>query len=143
MILVGGRGWLFDQVFAQVEALGLGNRVRFVGYVPDEMLPSWYNAATALVYPSLYEGFGLPIIEAMACGTPVVAANSSSLPEAGGATRFTLTHMTPTNLARRIGQLLDDETLRGRAWRRRPHSGGASLPGIRPGTTCWPCISEH
>ncbi len=84
LVLVGGKGWLFAEIFAKVAALGLQNRVRFAGYVPDEMLPWWYNAASLLVFPSLYEGFGLPVVEAMACGTPVVAAKSSSIPEAGG-----------------------------------------------------------
>lgn len=85
LVLVGGKGWLFADVFAKVTDLGLQERVRFTGYVPDEALPWWYNAASLLVFPSLYEGFGLPVVEAMACGTPVVAANSSSIPEAAGA----------------------------------------------------------
>jgi len=84
LVLVGGKGWLFADIFAKVTALGLQERVRFAGYVPDEALPWWYNAASLLVFPSRYEGFGLPVVEAMACGTPVVAANSSSIPEAAG-----------------------------------------------------------
>ena len=84
LVLVGGKGWYYDEIFARVVDLGLENRIRFTGYVPDAELPLWYNAASMLVFPSVYEGFGLPIVEAMACGTPVVAANSSSIPEAGG-----------------------------------------------------------
>ena len=84
LVLVGGKGWLYEAIFARVAALGLERRVRFAGYVDDDDLPLWYNAAAALVLPSRYEGFGLPIVEALACGTPVVAANASSLPEAGG-----------------------------------------------------------
>jgi glycosyltransferase involved in cell wall biosynthesis len=84
LVMAGGKGWLFAEIFAKVEALGLQDRVRFVGYVPDEALPWWYNAAALLVFPSLYEGFGLPVVEAMACGTPVIAANTSSIPEAAG-----------------------------------------------------------
>ena len=72
LVLVGGKGWLFDEIFARVTALGLQDRVRFTGYVADEALPLWYNAATLLAFPSLYEGFGMPVVEAMACGTPVV-----------------------------------------------------------------------
>ncbi len=83
-MLAGGKGWLYDELLARVGQLGLGERVRFAGYVPDEALPLWYNAAEILVMPSLYEGFGLPIVEAMACGTPVVAADVSAMPEAGG-----------------------------------------------------------
>jgi glycosyltransferase involved in cell wall biosynthesis len=84
LVLVGGKGWLFAEIFARVEALGLRERVIFTGYVPAEELPLWYNAASLLVFPSLYEGFGMPIVEAMACGTPVIAAATSSIPEATG-----------------------------------------------------------
>lgn len=84
LVLVGGKGWLYDEIFARVERLGLSGRVHFTGYVPDEELPLWYNAATLLAFPSVYEGFGMPVVEAMACGTPVVAANTSSIPEAAG-----------------------------------------------------------
>ena len=84
LVLVGGKGWLFDDIFRQVQALGLAERVIFTGYVPDGDLPLWYNAAELLVFPSVYEGFGLPVVEAMACGTPVIAAKSSSIPEAVG-----------------------------------------------------------
>lgn len=84
LVLVGGKGWFYDEIFAQVERLGLQERVRFAGYVPDEALPLWYNAASLLVFPSIYEGFGIPIIEAMACGTPVIAADTSAVPEAAG-----------------------------------------------------------
>lgn len=84
LVLVGGKGWLYDEIFAQVQALHLTERVIFTGYVPDEELPLWYNAALALVFPSVYEGFGMPVVEAMACGTPVIAADCSSIPEAAG-----------------------------------------------------------
>jgi glycosyltransferase involved in cell wall biosynthesis len=84
LMLVGGKGWLYDEIFARVEALNLSSEVHFVGYVPAEELPFWYNAAVLFAYPSLYEGFGLPPLEAMACGTAVVASTSSSLPEVIG-----------------------------------------------------------
>ncbi len=84
LVLVGGKGWLYDDIFRQVQALGLAERVIFTGYVPDDELPLWYNASELFVFPSLYEGFGMPVVEAMACGTPVVASNSSSIPEAVG-----------------------------------------------------------
>jgi glycosyltransferase involved in cell wall biosynthesis len=74
LMLVGGRGWLYDKIFARVEALNLADEIRFVGYIPAEDLCLWYNAADLFVYPSLYEGFGLPPLEAMACGTPVVTS---------------------------------------------------------------------
>jgi glycosyltransferase involved in cell wall biosynthesis len=84
LYLVGGKGWYYDEIFARVEELGLQQQVNFAGYVADETLSLWYNAATLLVFPSLYEGFGMPILEALASGTPVVAAAVSALPEAGG-----------------------------------------------------------
>lgn len=84
LIVAGGTGWQFDHIFQLVRQLGLVERVRFTGYVAGQQLPLWYNAATLFVYPSLYEGFGLPVLEAMACGTPVIAANTSSLPEVVG-----------------------------------------------------------
>ena len=84
LIVAGGTGWQYDRIFQLVRQLELVERVRFVGYVAGTQLPLWYNAATLFVYPSLYEGFGLPVLEAMACGTPVIAANTSSLPEVAG-----------------------------------------------------------
>jgi glycosyltransferase involved in cell wall biosynthesis len=84
LMIVGGKGWLYDEIFARVEALGLKDEVHFVGYVPGEMLVWWYNAAELFVFPSVYEGFGLPPLEAMACGTPVITSCVSSLPEVVG-----------------------------------------------------------
>jgi glycosyltransferase involved in cell wall biosynthesis len=72
------------QLVAQAEELGVGSLVKFPGYVPYEKLPVLLNQAIALVFPSLWEGFGLPVLEAMACGTPVIASNRSSLPEVAG-----------------------------------------------------------
>jgi glycosyltransferase involved in cell wall biosynthesis len=86
LVLAGGRGWMYEEVFRSIEALGLGGDVLVSGYVPDEDLPLWYRAAEAFVYPSIYEGFGMPLLEAMASGVPVIAADSSSLPEAVGET---------------------------------------------------------
>jgi glycosyltransferase involved in cell wall biosynthesis len=84
LVLVGGKGWLYDEIFHRIRALGLEDEVLFAGYVPAEQLPYWYNAAELFVYPSLYEGFGLPPLEAMACGTPVMTSSVSSLPEVVG-----------------------------------------------------------
>jgi glycogen synthase len=71
-------------VFQRLEQLGLRERVQFVGYIDEAELPLWYAAATVFVFPSIYEGFGMPPLEAMACGTPVITSNSSSLPEVVG-----------------------------------------------------------
>lgn len=84
LVLAGGRGWLYEEIFAEVERLDLGGRVHFPGYVPVETQALWYNAAEAFVYISHYEGFGLPVAEALACGVPTLAAATTSLPEAGG-----------------------------------------------------------
>jgi glycosyltransferase involved in cell wall biosynthesis len=84
LVLAGGKGWMYDEIFATIEARGLAETVHTPGYVAAETLPLWYNAAEAFVYPTLYEGFGIPIVEALACGAPVLASNCSSLPEAAG-----------------------------------------------------------
>src|SRR4029079_1919947 len=90
LVLCGGRGWLDDEVFKMITQLGLTEMVHFTGYVPDEDLPALYSQAEVFVYPSLYEGFGLPPLEAMACGTCVVTSDSSSLPEVVGKSGITV-----------------------------------------------------
>ena len=84
LVLVGGKGWLYDDFFAKIEALDLTDAVRVLGWVPDEDLPAILAAADLAVQPSLYEGFGLPILEHMAVGQVVAASNASSFPEVGG-----------------------------------------------------------
>jgi glycosyltransferase involved in cell wall biosynthesis len=84
LVLAGGLGWNYDDVFIQIKKINITDKVRFLGYVPDEDLPALYNAARVFVFPSYYEGFGLPILEAMQCGTPVIASNTSSIPEVIG-----------------------------------------------------------
>jgi glycosyltransferase involved in cell wall biosynthesis len=90
LVLAGGKGWLYDEIFARVRQLGLEAEVIFPGYVSDAEQPLWYRAAAAFAYPSLYEGFGIPVAEALACGTPVVTSTISSLPEAGGGIALTV-----------------------------------------------------
>jgi glycosyltransferase involved in cell wall biosynthesis len=84
LVIGGGKGWLYEEIFAAVERHGLHDAIRFTGFLPAENLPLWYNSAETFVYPSVYEGFGLPVVEAMACGTPVITSTVSSLPEAAG-----------------------------------------------------------
>lgn len=84
LLIVGQKGWLYEGFFRRLRELGLEEEVIFPGFVPDEDLPAIYSAAELLAFPSLYEGFGLPVLEAMACGTPVVCSNTSSLPEVAG-----------------------------------------------------------
>jgi glycosyltransferase involved in cell wall biosynthesis len=111
LILVGGKGWLFDEIFRQVERLALVERVHFPGYAADDELPLWYNAAELFVFPSLYEGFGMPVAEAMACGTPVVAANVSSIPEAVGEAGLLFAPQNGAELAERMANVLYDRHL--------------------------------
>lgn len=84
LVLLGGRGWYFQQIFDCVSELQLENDVIFPGYVPDDALPGWYRAADAFVYPSLLEGFGIPVLEAMASGTPILCSDIPSLAEVVG-----------------------------------------------------------
>ncbi|MCS7071531.1 MAG: glycosyltransferase family 4 protein [Anaerolinea sp.] len=84
LILGGGKGWDYEPIFTAVERLRLTDWVRFPGFIPDSDLPFWYNGAQVFVYPSVFEGFGLPVLEAMACGTPVIGADVSSVPEVMG-----------------------------------------------------------
>jgi len=112
LVIGGAKGWSYQDVFARVEELGLGGEVMFPGYIPVSELPLWYNAAELFVYPSLYEGFGLPPLEAMACGTPVVTANTSSLPEVVGEAGLTVDPLDIEGLAEAMRRVLGDEALR-------------------------------
>jgi glycosyltransferase involved in cell wall biosynthesis len=84
LVLAGGKGWDYEAIFERVAQHGLADSVHFPGFITAEDLPLWYNSAELLVYPSIYEGFGLPVLEAMACGTPAIVSDVSSLPEAAG-----------------------------------------------------------
>lgn len=84
LIIGGGIGWMAGEIFAIIERLQLSDSVKHVGFIPAADLPLWYNCAEAFLYPSVFEGFGLPVLEAMACGTPVLTTNVSSLPEVAG-----------------------------------------------------------
>lgn len=90
LILGGGKGWMVDEIFATIERHQLSDAVKHIGFIPTEDLPLWYNSAEAFLYPSVFEGFGLPVLEAMACGTPVITSNVSSLPEVAGEAGLTL-----------------------------------------------------
>ncbi len=84
LIIGGGKGWDYEPIFAAVARFKLEDRVQFVGFIPPGELAIWYNCAEAFLYPSVFEGFGLPVLEALACGTPVVVSDASSLPEVVG-----------------------------------------------------------
>ena len=112
LILAGARGWMCEDLFSQVEELGLRDSVHFPGYVSLEELPLWYNAATCFVYPSLYEGFGLPPLEAMACGTPVLSSDAASLPEVVGDAGLLLDPLDEEVWARELARVLGRPDLR-------------------------------
>jgi len=111
LVLAGAKGWLFEDVFQLVRELDLDNRVRFLGRVATEELLWLYNAARVLVAPSFYEGFGLTPLEAMACGTPVVVSDVSSLPEIVTDAGLTAPPDDPEAIAAAIWRLLNDTAL--------------------------------
>ncbi len=84
LAIVGKKGWLADEIYALPKKLGIESRVKFLDYVKKEDLPALYSGAIGLIFPSLFEGFGLPILEAQACGCPVLTSNVSSMPEVAG-----------------------------------------------------------
>jgi glycosyltransferase involved in cell wall biosynthesis len=112
LIIGGSKGWLYEPIFAKAEALGLSDRVRFVGFIDGADLPLWYAAATVFTLPSLYEGFGMPLLEAMACGTPVVTTTSSSLPEVVGDAGLTVPPTDADALGAALLRALTDVDLR-------------------------------
>jgi glycosyltransferase involved in cell wall biosynthesis len=112
LVLVGGKGWFYQPIFAAVEELGLQADVLFPGFVAEDELPLWYNTADVFVYPSLYEGFGLPPLEAMACGKPVAVADASSLPEVVGDAALCISPHQPEEWAAALLRLCQDANLR-------------------------------
>jgi glycosyltransferase involved in cell wall biosynthesis len=112
LVLAGKKGWLYDDLFARVRALGLADRVVFTGYVADDDKSPLLSGAQALVYPSLYEGFGLPVLEAMTCGTPVLTSNVSSLPEVAGDAALLVDPLDVDAMAEGVSRLVTDHELR-------------------------------
>lgn len=125
LVLAGQIGWLAGEIIATVRRLGLEGRVHFPGYVAQADLPALLSAAECFVMPSLYEGFGLPVLEAMACGTPVLCSDGGSLPEVAGDAALQFPAADVEALADGLARLLGDAGLRqslaarGLAWCRR------------------------
>jgi len=118
LVIAGGLGWMCEGIFRRVEELGLQDEVLFSGYVADEDLPALYSMAEVFAFPSLYEGFGLPPLEAMACETPVVASNVSSLPEVLGDAALSVDPLDVPTLAQAMLRVLNDAALRAALVRR-------------------------
>ncbi len=112
LLISGKKGWLYEEIFRRVEELGLEERVVFTDYVPEGDLPALLSGARLFVFPSLYEGFGMPVLEAMACGTPVVCSNTSSLPEVVGDAALLVDPLDVGELAAALARVLDDAELR-------------------------------
>jgi len=107
LVIGGQKGWRFEDIFQQASELVKKGEIIFTGFIPNRDLPYFYNLADLFVFPSLYEGFGIPILEAMACGCPVITSNISSLPEvAGEATLFINNPQDSDEIARKINQAL-------------------------------------
>ncbi|MFQ5811568.1 MAG: glycosyltransferase family 4 protein, partial [Anaerolineae bacterium] len=112
LVIAGKRGWLYEKIFRRVEELNLEGTVLFPGYIAAEDLPALLYGARLFVFPSLYEGFGLPVLEALACGTPVVCSNASSLPEVAGDAALLVDPLDVEGLAAAMERVLGDEELR-------------------------------
>jgi glycosyltransferase involved in cell wall biosynthesis len=112
LVLIGKKGWLYESFFQKLHAMGLQERVIFPGYIDEADLPACYQLAEVFAFPSLYEGFGLPPLEAMACGTPVVSSNSSSLPEVIGNAGLLVKPTDTAGLITALQRVLADTELR-------------------------------
>ncbi len=112
LIIVGRRGWLFEEILETPKELGIEERVKFLENVEDDELPLFYKNALCFVLPSLYEGFGLPVLEAMKQGCPVITSNISSLPEAGGDAALYVDPEDINDIAKKITELVSSEKLR-------------------------------
>ena len=111
LVIAGGKKKYLGKLKRLVRELQLEERVRFLGYVPNELMPNLYREAHLLLFPSLYEGFGFPLLEAMACGCPVIAAQSSSIPEVCGEAAFYFDPVDQSSLAHAISKAVNDEEL--------------------------------
>lgn len=112
LVIAGGKGWLYDDIFAAAQNSPVADRIHLIGFVADDDLPALYSLADIFAYPSHYEGFGIPVIEAMACGAPVVCANNSCLPEVAGESALQITATDTPELADALHRLAIDNSLR-------------------------------
>ncbi len=118
LVIVGQRGWKYAADLELIDRLGMGDRVVMPGYVKREHLPALYRAATVFAFPSLYEGFGLPVLEAMACGTPVLTSNVSATAEVAKNAALIVAPLSVDAITDGLRRLLCHEELRGELARR-------------------------
>lgn len=109
LVIAGKKGWMYEQLFQMVQKSGLGNQIIFTGYIKDDDCPVLMSGARLFVFPSLYEGFGIPPLEAMACGTPVIVSDAEALLEATGECAVVFRSGDAADLSCKIGQLLENE----------------------------------
>ncbi|MBI4468946.1 MAG: glycosyltransferase family 4 protein [Acidobacteria bacterium] len=114
LVFVGKKAWLYDEIFQAARASRFGAEIQFTGYVAEEDLPAIYSAARIFVYPSIFEGFGLPVLEALGCGAPVATSNSSSLPEVAGDAAIAFDPLDERALREAMAQLWHDRELSAR-----------------------------
>jgi len=112
LVIAGGKGWQYKEIFETIKRLNLQKDVIFTGHIPDDDLPKLYNAADLFVFPSVYEGFGIPPLEAMACGIPVITSNASSLPEVVGDAGIMIDPYDVNGLAKAMHEVLNNEELK-------------------------------
>lgn len=112
LIIAGKPGWYVESIRDEIARLQLGEQIRFLGYVDREDLPALYNLSSLFAYPSVYEGFGFPPLEAMSCGIPVLCSNTSSFPEVVGDAAIMVDPHDVRGMSRQLGRLLSDERLR-------------------------------
>jgi glycosyltransferase involved in cell wall biosynthesis len=112
LVLVGKCAWLYDETLRALEQTGVSESVILTGYVPETVLPALYSGALCFVYPSFFEGFGLPPLEAMKCGAPVIVGNKTSLPEVVGNAGLTVDPFDVSAIAAAIENLINDSVLR-------------------------------
>lgn len=114
LVLVGSKGWLYDEIYTAPEKFGISNHVRFLDYVPNDDLPALYSGALGLLFPSLYEGFGLPILEGFACGCPVLTSSVGATAEVAGEAALFVNPLDVKSISQGIKKLSEKAEIRER-----------------------------
>lgn len=141
LVVVGKKTWLYDEMMQKIEALGLGDDIIYTGYADRVDLPRLISAAAAFAYVSVYEGYGLPVIEAMACGTPVLASSDAAISEVAGDAAHICDPYDVESIEHALGEILSDETLRARLKEAGPERA-ATFSRERMGRAAVECYSK-